>query len=117
MCYFQLFKNSSSFINSLCESYDICFLNEHWLKPYEISIVKEELKERNLWSCLILNMDPEQIQKGRSYGGVGFICKQQNELAYRVIEIDNDRLSALQVIRHQSVVLTVIGVGPIYALF
>ena len=44
------FKNSSSFINSLCEPYDRCFLNEHFLKPYEIATVKEELKERNLWS-------------------------------------------------------------------
>ena len=104
------FKNSSSFINSLCESYDICFLNEHWLKPYEIGIVKEELKGRNLWSFLKSSMDPEQIQKGRSYGGVGFVCKQQNELVYMVIETDNDSICALQVIRHQSVILTVTGV-------
>ena len=41
------FKNSSSFINSICESYDydICFLNERRLKPYETAIVTEELKE------------------------------------------------------------------------
>ena len=51
------FKNSSSFINSLCESYDRCFLNEHFLKPYEIATVKEELKERNLWSFLKSSVD------------------------------------------------------------
>ena len=38
-------------------------------------------------------MDPEVIQRGRSYDGVGFICKKQNNISYRNVNVDSDRVS------------------------
>jgi hypothetical protein len=54
-------------------------------------------------------MDPEEVQTGRSHGGVGFICKQLIGFDYRVIDITSDRLCAIQVVKDQSVLLTIIG--------
>ena len=55
-------------------------------------------------------MDPEVIQSGRSHGGVGFVCREIPGIVYKVIDIDDDRICALQVLKDQSVVLTIIGV-------
>ena len=41
-------------------------------------------------------MDPEVVQKGRSYGGVGFICKEQIGVSYRTIDVNSDRVCCIQ---------------------
>ena len=55
-------------------------------------------------------MDPEVIQKGRSYSGVGFICKEQIGVSYRTIDVNSDRVCCIQTLSKASVILTVIGV-------
>ena len=104
------YKNSRSFIDSLCLNNDICFLCEHWLKPCELTAIKSELKQQHLWSVMKSSMDPEKIQAGRTHGGVGFICKEILGMEYRSIDIVSDRLCAIQLLCNHSVILTVIGV-------
>ena len=55
-------------------------------------------------------MDPEVIQRGRSYGGVGFICKKQNNISYRNVNVDSDRVSVVEVLYNHKTILTVVGV-------
>ena len=104
------YKNSRSFIDSLCLNNDICFLCEHWLKPCELTAIKSELKQQHLWSVMKSSMDPEKIQAGRTHGGVGFICKEILGMEYRSNYIVSDRLCAIQLLCNHSVILTVIGV-------
>ena len=55
-------------------------------------------------------MDHEVVYNGRPFGGVGFICKNQEGLTYRCIDVDSDRICVLQVISSQKPLLTIIGV-------
>ena len=104
------YKNSCSLVENLCDDFDICFISEHWLKPCELDHIKRNLKERKLWSFLKSSIDPEIVQVGRSFGGVGFICKQLKSYKYQVIHISSDRLCAIQILQGQTVILTVVGV-------
>lgn len=104
------FKSSSAYVEKLCNEYDVCFLCEHWLRPHELSALTCSLSKNKLWSVLKSSMDPEVIQRGRSYGGVGFICKEKKGVSYRSLDVESDRICALQVVSSQSTIFTVIGV-------
>jgi exonuclease III len=61
-------------------------------------------------------MDPEMVQKGRSYGGIGFICKKSGDFIHKSIDIDSDRISIIQLCNIDKPLFTVIGVYmPFYS--
>jgi exonuclease III len=103
-------KSSSHFIKSLSEQHDICFICEHWLNPCDAKHVEQCYNDDGYWCTLKSRIDPEVIQRGRSYGGVGFICNRKSGMSYRNVDIDCDRVSVLQVMYEQRPVLTIIGV-------
>ena len=90
----------------------IFFLCEHWLRMEELNGISALCENEGLWSHLKTSVDPEEDLTGRPYGGVGFICKWADTKAYsfRIINVDNDRISALQVIKNGTILLNVIGV-------
>ena len=94
----------------LCKENDIVFVCEHWLKVYEVSQMELHLKDAGFWSHFKSSMDPEVIINGRPYGGVAFICRTHDNISYREIEVDNDRICIIQVLYHFKPILTVIGV-------
>ena len=47
---------------------------------------------------------------GRPHGGVAFICKKKNSVSYKVLNVNSDRVCAIQVINNHNVVCTIIGV-------
>ena len=55
-------------------------------------------------------MDPETLHTGLPYSGVGFICKKHPGVNYVHIDVDNDRLSVLQLMSKGSIVVTILGV-------
>ena len=102
------FKGSHSLIEQLSSINDICFICENWLKQHELSHVQQTLHGQGKWIYLKSSMDHEVVY--RPFGGVGFICKNQEGLTYRCIDVDNDRICVLQVISCQKPLLTIIGV-------
>ena len=106
------YKSSSSYVEELCKRNDIVFLNEHWLKPYEMCNVQSYFKKLGFWTYFKSSMDPEKIHYGRSYGGLGFICKPSanNYISFRQLHYDSDRICSIQIIHNSVPLLTVIGV-------
>ena len=89
----------------------IVFLSEHWLQPHELNSTKALLAGEGLWTSLKSSVNPEEELHGRPYGGVGFVCKNTtNDFSIRPVNIDNDRLSAIQLVKDGQTELTVIGV-------
>ena len=73
---------------------DCMFLSETWLKPCELSHIKQEMLKHNLWSYFKSSIDPEIVLEGRPYGGVGFVCKKIPGVTYVPINCDNNRVCA-----------------------
>ena len=104
------YKSSFAFINSLCNEYDICFICEHWLRPHELSVVKSNLGDDGKWCYLKSSVDPEAVLSGRSYGGVGFICKQKKGISFRIINTSSDRISGFMMCHYGKPLLCILGV-------
>ena len=65
----------------------------------------------NDYLCFLKSsIDPYDDLRGRPYGGTGFLCKKKSNVAYKIIECNNDRLYGLQVLVNQTVALSIIGV-------
>ena len=79
------------------------FLCEHWLLPGEIKAVTDIFTEQ--WSILKSSVDPEKILTGRPYGGIGFLCREAPNMAYRHFPCESDRICAVEVFVDQCVVL------------
>lgn len=97
-------------MNKLCTDYDVCILCEHWLRPGELSHVRDLFNEKHIWSYFKSSMNPEEVRKGRPQGGVAFVCRHNTGLSYRVLDINCDRLCAIQGISEQCVIFTIVGV-------
>ena len=79
----------------LCRNHDICFLCEHWLRPHEVPTLKSSFRDQGYWSVFKSSMDPEVVQIGRSYGGVGFVCRESEGITYISREVNSDRICAI----------------------
>ena len=55
-------------------------------------------------------MDAESVLEGRPHGGVDWICIKINNVSYRGIDIDNDKLSGVQVVTRGKIKMNIIGV-------
>ena len=104
------FKSSNAYIKKLCDKNGIVFLCEHWLKMCEMSNVQLQLQKAGYWTHFKSSMDPEIVQSGRSYGGVGFVCHKQDQVSFRPINIDSNRVCAIQILYKSKAILTVFGV-------
>ena len=102
------YKSSTAYIDDLCDKYDVCFISEHWLRPHKMPAVRSQWRSRQRWTLMKSSMDPEVIQKGRSHGGVGFICKEKDQISYRSIDVNSNRVCVIQLLSSQSVFLTII---------
>ena len=104
------YKSSAGFIEELCKEYDICFLSEHWLRPSELNSVQSLYKDKYVWTHLKSSVNPEMVCVGRPHGGVGFMCREMKDVTYQILQVDSDRVCAIQVIVKEEIVLTCIGV-------
>ena len=55
-------------------------------------------------------MNPELLQLGRPFGGTAFICKKRDEISFRTVETDSDRINVIQLMHNSKPFLTIIGV-------
>ena len=55
------------------------------------------------------SINPEEILVGRPHRGIGFIAKRREDVVYRPIIIDSNRIAGVQLIFNGQVILTVYG--------
>ena len=55
-------------------------------------------------------MNPELVQLGRPFGETAFICKKRDEISYRTVATDSDRINVIQLMHNSKPFLTIIGV-------
>lgn len=88
---------------------DLSFLCEHWLTPYEAFALKERFNNvEKRW--IHMNVNLEETVVGRPYSGVGFIGNQIPNVTYVPLHMDTYRITGVQLIFCQQVILTVFGV-------
>ena len=51
-----------------------------------------------------------ECDKGRPYGGLGFICQKRKDVTYHILNSESDRVCVLQVIQNGAIIISVIGV-------
>ena len=103
-------KSSFDMILRQMRNISCMFLCETWLRPCDLSVISNELRNENYWCMMKSSVDPEVTSEGRPYGGVGFICKRITGISYVPINVDNDRICAIKVVSDGKVMLTIIGV-------
>ena len=98
-------------MKNLCSKSDIVFICEHWLSTGELGrITYTEFP--SYWVHLKSSMDPTEAAHGRPFGGCGFLCKKftDQDVSYRPINCDSDRLSGVEVVRDGKTVMSILGV-------
>ena len=80
------------------------------MSPCDIYHVQKSYTDDGFLCSLKSSMDPEVVHCGRSFGGVGFICKKLNNISYKSIDIDCKRISVIQLCNANKAILTIIGV-------
>ncbi len=63
-----------------------------------------------MWVNLKSSVDPEVVLVGRPHGGIGFIAKRQENIVYKPVLVDSDRICGVQLISGGKILLTVFGV-------
>ena len=86
----------------------INFICEHWLKNGEFYNVAQKFSDK--WVALKSSMDPSEIINGRPYGGIGFICSKSEGITFQSIDVESDRICAIQLSMNRKVLINVIGV-------
>ena len=63
-----------------------------------------------MWSNLKSNIPADTVLQGRPYGGTGFICKPVQHCTFHNVPQEYDRISVIEVLNNNRVVITLIGV-------
>ena len=103
-------KTNIGYVRDLSMRHIVNFICEHWLHPHELNTVQSIFEEDSKWCYLKSSIDPILKPKGRPFGGLGFICGKFEDIAYRIIDSESDRLCSLQIIQCENVIATIIGV-------
>lgn len=56
------------------------------------------------------SMDPTETLVGRPYGGIGFIARKVNNIIYKPIVVNSERITGVQILSNGKLILTVFGV-------
>ena len=95
VCPNKVGRNSKAKINSVA-------------KNVEFYNVAQKFSDK--WVALKSSMDPCEIIDGRPYGGIGFICSKIEGITFQSIDVESDRIWAIQLSMNRKVLINVIGV-------
>jgi exonuclease III len=89
------FKQSTEYISQLIDHNNIVCLNETWLWPAELVIIRQNMERTDrkitVFAKSFMNdLSPGYV--GRAYGGVAVICKEQPLISYKELDAPSDRL-------------------------
>ena len=96
--------------NELLNYPDIVFVCRHWLKPCELSHFNNTYNSKKCWTYMKSSVDAESVLEGWAHGGMGWICNKTNNVTYKAIDIDNDRISGIQIIVQGKTVMNILDV-------
>ena len=88
-----------NYLNNLCYSHDIVFIQEYWLLPDNLDIIR---KWSNDWGSHVMSgvadIEKYVMTGGRSYGGTGFSWNKQVLVKVVLLAVDtNHSLMAVEV--------------------
>ena len=111
------FKQSHVYISKLLSNCDIIGVSETWLRPGELPMIKNTLKDENLSvfaKSSMNDIDPTYV--GRPYGGIALICKKRKGLSYEEITVNSERLAGVKVCSTKGVLQIILYVYmPFYS--
>jgi len=72
------FRQGSLQLQDLCKVYDIVFIQEHWLAPYNLQDVQDMCPDMLcLMSSAMNDVISKGVLKGRPFGGVGILVNNK----------------------------------------
>jgi len=89
-------KNSITDVHNLCNKYDVIFLQEHWLLPFELSKLSEIDQIFLGFGMSAVNIG-DGVLRGRPYGGTAVLYKKQFSELIDVVASDECRMCAINV--------------------
>ena len=102
-------NSSLPYVLSLRNNHNMNFICEHWLHPGELPATRKVLSDAGKWFQLKSSINPTVDRKERPLGGRGFICDAEN-FGYRIIDCPSDRVRCIQLSKHETTLVTIIGV-------
>ena len=90
------FKSSVNDVLSLCETYDIIFLQELWLFSEDLTLLKNVHKNFDAHAICAMN-DDGQLLVGRPYGGIGIMWRKNISHACNIVNLNDVRLLGINV--------------------
>ena len=101
-------KGSLDYVSHLVSNNDIVFICEHWLRQGEFYDIRQIFSDSVCY--LKSSIKSDTVQKGRPYGGLGFVCKKKKYISYKSLDVNSDRISVLELSVNNSVLFNIIGV-------
>jgi len=91
------FNQGEAYLKSLCESYDIIFVQEHWLAPFDLDKLRILSDNKICFSSSAMNdIISKDCLIGRPFGGVAVYVNQNFVMATKLIKA-SDRYIVLQI--------------------
>ena len=97
-------KSSIQFVQTLCDNYDILFLQETWLLDTELYLLKQIHKEFDGFGISSVDTD-HGILTGRPYGGLGVLWRKDFNPNCHTILYDDTRLLGLELCNDGNTIL------------
>ena len=89
-------KSSLYDVQRLCANYDIIFLQEHWLLPFELNTLSNINTEFLAFGVSAVDISSD-VLRGRPYGGTAVLYRKQFAPAVEIIDCDDPRLCAVTI--------------------
>ena len=102
-------KSSIDFIqNILLHDCDLLFICEHWLTSHELSVLKQQFQDNNRLVHMKYSVNPTDTLIGRPYGGIGLIANRVQIVTHKLMNVDCDRITGVQLSSDVKMFLTVL---------
>ena len=87
-------KSSLPELQLLCETHDIVCLQEHWLLPYDLSMLSQI--HADFLSCATSAVNVySNIMVGRPYGGTGILYRRRLAQVINTVDTNEPRMTAI----------------------
>lgn len=106
-------KSSIGTVKQLCKSNDIVFIQEHWLLPGDISYLSSIDNDFIAFGSSAVDINCN-ILSGRPYGGTAILCRRTLAACAKVVNSNNNRITAVELTISVNKVLTSILLASVY---
>ena len=89
-------KNSLFDVQQLCKNFDIIFLQEHWLLPFELDMLSNIDNGFLAFGVSAVDISAGVV-RGRPYGGTAVLYRKQLAKVIDIVDCDEPRLCAVNI--------------------